>query len=77
MATQRGPNIFLSLGLFLVGTILVFYVFRSNGWHSGISPSAIWGALPASARAIAVGGFIASAYGLGGILNNLLSKGMG
>jgi hypothetical protein len=74
MAVQKGPNIFLSLGLFLIGTILIFYVFHSNGWHYGVSPSEIWGNLPRSMRAVAVGGFIASAYGLGGILNNLLSR---
>ncbi|HEV3039417.1 MAG TPA: hypothetical protein VHA33_16700 [Candidatus Angelobacter sp.] len=74
MAAQKGPNIFLCVGLFLIGTILIFYVFRSNGWHPGVSPSAIWGDLPTSTRAVAVGGFIASAYGLGGILNHFLSK---
>ena len=74
MAVQNRPNLFVSLGLFLIGTILVFYVFRSNGWHYGVSVSDIWRGLPRSMRAVAVGGFIASAYGLGGILNNLLSR---
>lgn len=74
MAAQKGPNIFVSLGLFLTGSFLTFYIFRSNGWHYGVSPTDTWGGLPRSMRAMAVGGFIALAYGLGGILNNLLSK---
>jgi hypothetical protein len=74
MAVQRRPNMFASLVLFVGGTFLAYYIFQSNGWHSGVSPSDIWKGLPRSTRAIAVGGFIASAYGFGGILNNLLTK---
>jgi hypothetical protein len=71
---RKGPNIFVALGLFLVGTILAYYIFQNNGWRPGVSPSEIWKGLSASMRAIAVCGFVASAYGLGGILNHLLSK---
>jgi hypothetical protein len=74
MAGRKGPNMPISLVLFIAGTFLTYYIFRSNGWHSGTSPGDIWRGLPVSARAFATAGFVASAYGLGGILNNLLSK---
>ncbi len=74
MAVKNGPNMFVSLFLFAGGTFLAYYVFQSNGWRSGVSPSDIWKGLSKSTRVIAVAGFIASAYGLGSMLNNLVSK---
>jgi len=71
---RRSPNIFVALFLFIAGTVLVFYVLRANGWHSGIDPIQVRQYLAMGPRAAAMAGFIASAYGLGAIINNLVAK---
>jgi len=52
----------------------VLFVLRTNGWHSGVDPTEVWQHLPTGPRAAAVAGFIGSAYGLGAILNHLLTR---
>ena len=74
---RRSPNIFVALFLLIAGTVLVFYVLRTNGWHSGVDPLPIWQNLPTVPRAAAIAGFIASAYGLGAVLRNLFGRNRG
>lgn len=74
---RRSPNIFVALLLFIAGTVLVLYVLRTNGWHSGVDPTQVWRQLAIGPRAAGLAGFIASAYGLGAILNNLFGRNRG
>jgi hypothetical protein len=64
----------LSIGLFVAGTFLAWYVVSTHGWHSGVELPQVWKQLTNVPRAIALAGLIASAYGLGGIVGNLTRK---
>ena len=74
MAQPWRPNIAVSLVLFIGGAILAGYIVYANGWNSGVPVQQVWSGLSRGMRALAVGGFIASAYGLGAVLNNLTRK---
>ena len=74
MAAQRRPNVFVSLIIFTVGTALIYFVFRTHGWHPGVAVNDLWRQMTTAMRAVAVVGLIASAYGLGGFLSGLAPK---
>ena len=74
MARQRRPNMAVSLILFIAGAILAYYVLYSNGLNSGIPVQQVWAGLSIGAKAAALAGFIASAYGLGALVSNLTRK---
>ena len=74
MAQQRPPSLMVSLVLFVAGAILAYYVLRTNGLSSGIALQQVWSGLSMGMRALAVAGFIASAYGLGAVISNLTRK---
>ena len=71
---RRSPNIFVALFLLIAGAVLAFYVFRTNGWHSGVDPTQVWQNLAMGPRTAAIAGFIATAYGLGAVLRNLFGR---
>lgn len=66
----RRPNLFVSAGAFIIGAILVYYVFSTHA--SGADFADTFRRLTPAWRALAVAGFIATAWGTGGLLNNLL-----
>ncbi len=74
MSDKAAPNMLVSCGLCAGGFFLDYYIFRSNGWHSGVPLTDIFKILPLGTRAIALIGFIACAYGMGAVIENLRRK---
>ena len=68
----RGPNIFVSAGAFIIGAIMVYYVLSTHSAGGNFSDT--FRRLPLLWRAMVVAGFIATAYGTGGLLNHLLRR---
>jgi hypothetical protein len=69
----------LSIGLILIAVSCggAYILFRSLGGTTltGIDFQRLWASLPVGTRLIAVGLFIANTYGLGMVLQELLSAG--
>ena len=74
MAQQWRPNMAVSVVLFIGGAILAYYVLHTNGLNARLSVQQVWAGLSRGMRAVALGAFIASAYGLGAVIDNLSRK---
>jgi len=66
----RVPNLFVSAGAFIIGAVVVYYVISTH--TAGGDFVSTFRQLTPSWRALVVAGFIATAYGTGGLLNHLL-----
>jgi hypothetical protein len=64
----------VSLILFVGGAFLAYYILRAHGLSSGVPVQQVWAGLSIGPRAVAVAGFIASAYGLGSVINHLTKR---
>ncbi len=72
--SQRRSSFSTSLAILIAGALLVIFTFRSHGWHSGADLSAMWKQFSMMTRLMVVAGFIASAWGLGGMIDSLLRQ---
>ncbi len=61
----RVPNLFVSAGAFIIGAIVVYYVISTH--TAGGDFAGTFRQLTPSWRALVVAGFIATAYGTGGL----------
>jgi len=64
----------ISLMLFLVCGLLIYWVVSSRGWPA-VEISVVWLHMPRLWRAFVVGMFMGNAYGLGSMLNAVLTRG--
>jgi hypothetical protein len=65
----------VSLMVIVIGAALSYYVLHANGWslNGDASLSYIYRGLPFASRALVVVGFMLSAWGMGSLINALLS----
>ncbi len=72
--SQRRSSFSTSLAIFVAGALWVLYTFKSHGWHSGVDISAMWKQFSSMTRLGVVAGFIANAWGLGGMVDSILRQ---
>jgi hypothetical protein len=66
----------VSFMVLIAGTALSYYVLHAQGWswNGNLPMVEVWKRLSMSSRLVAVLGLIMSAWGLGGVVNGLLTK---
>ena len=72
----RQLNAQVALILMIIGVLVSYYVLHANGWNldSGPALAEVYRGLSVPSRAIALAGFVVSAYGMGALVNALLAK---
>jgi hypothetical protein len=66
----------VSFMVLIAGTALSYYVLHGQGWswNGNLPMVEVWKRLSMSSRLVAVLGLMMSAWGLGGVVNGLLTK---
>jgi hypothetical protein len=66
----------VALIVIVIGVAVTYYVLHANGWslngHVELSP--LFQRLSIAARTVVVGGFVATAWGTGALINALVAK---
>jgi hypothetical protein len=65
----------VSLMVIVIGTALIYYIFHSNGWNwnGDASLAYVYRRMLYQSRALAIVGFVLSAWGMGSLINALLA----
>ena len=74
--SRQPMSVPVSFMVLIAGTALSYYVLHSQGWswNGNLPMLEVWQRLSMSSRLVTVLGLMMCAWGLGGVLNGLLTK---